>query len=127
MDDKMIIELFFARSESAIAALAEKYGRQCHLVAANILNNEQDAEECCHKRNTNRIDKGIYRLRLCDKLLKIYERELSLIVCKGEDYNQNHRQSDKYAEEDGIRQCPGRATREIVEYVTQYFHRLYLL
>ena len=46
MDDKMIIELFFARSESAIAALAEKYGRQCHLVAANILNNEQDAEEC---------------------------------------------------------------------------------
>ena len=46
MDDNKIIELFFMRSESAIAALAEKYGRQCHLVAANILNNEQDAEEC---------------------------------------------------------------------------------
>ena len=46
MDDNKIIELFFMRSESAIAALAEKYGGQCHGVAANILNNEQDAEEC---------------------------------------------------------------------------------
>ena len=49
MDDNKIIELFFMRSESAIAALAEKYGRQCHLVAANILNNEQDAEDAVHQ------------------------------------------------------------------------------
>ncbi len=46
MEDDKIIALFFARSEDAIHALAEKYGRLCTKVATNILNNGQDAEEC---------------------------------------------------------------------------------
>ena len=46
MDDSKIIALFFARSEQAIDALAEKYGKLCHKIADNILANSQDAEEC---------------------------------------------------------------------------------
>lgn len=46
MDDKAIIELFFARSERAIKELDLKYGKVCHKISANILHNQQDAEEC---------------------------------------------------------------------------------
>jgi len=46
MDDKNIIELFFARSEAAIKELDCKYGRYCHEIAFGILGNRQDAEEC---------------------------------------------------------------------------------
>ena len=46
MNDERIIELFFERSEQAIKELDEKYGRTCHKVSYNILNNRQDAEEC---------------------------------------------------------------------------------
>jgi len=46
MEDNKIIDLFFQRSESAIAQLAEKYGKLCLKIAQNILNNTSDAEEC---------------------------------------------------------------------------------
>ena len=46
MDDKAIIDLFFERSEQAIRELNTKYGKTCHKVSYNILNNQQDAEEC---------------------------------------------------------------------------------
>lgn len=46
MDDEKIIELFFARSETAIAALDGRYGAAVRNVARNILKNPQDAEEC---------------------------------------------------------------------------------
>lgn len=46
MADEYIIDLFFARSEEAISALDARYGKLCHKVAANILGNHQDAEEC---------------------------------------------------------------------------------
>lgn len=46
MDDKAIIDLFFDRSEQAIQELDTKYGKACHKVSYNILNNQQDAEEC---------------------------------------------------------------------------------
>ena len=46
MDDTAIIELFFARSEQAISELDRKYGKTCHTISYNILNNTQDAEEC---------------------------------------------------------------------------------
>ena len=46
MDDSKIIELFFERSEQAIAELSDKYGSVCAKIAENILNNRQDAEEC---------------------------------------------------------------------------------
>ena len=46
MRDHEIIELYWARNESAIAATAEKYGNYCHTIAYNILRNKEDAEEC---------------------------------------------------------------------------------
>ena len=46
MDDKKIIELFFARDENAIAATEKKYGGLCLYIALNILGSREDAEEC---------------------------------------------------------------------------------
>ena len=46
MTDSDIIRLFFARDEQAIAETAEKYGRYCMTIARDILDSEQDAEEC---------------------------------------------------------------------------------
>lgn len=45
MDDKAIVELYFARSEKAISETAVKYGGYCYSIANNILSNKEDAEE----------------------------------------------------------------------------------
>ena len=46
MTDEQIIELFWQRSERAIGATDEKYGKKCHGIAYRILNDLEDAEEC---------------------------------------------------------------------------------
>ena len=46
MNDLEIIELYFERDEKAIKETDTKYGKLCHSIANNILNNEQDSEEC---------------------------------------------------------------------------------
>ena len=46
MEDKNIIDLYWAREESAIKHTAAKYGSYCYAVAWNILYNQQDTEEC---------------------------------------------------------------------------------
>ena len=46
MDDSRIINLFWERSESAIAETEKKYGRYCGTIAINILGNREDTEEC---------------------------------------------------------------------------------
>ena len=46
MDDVKIIELYFERNEEAIAKTETKYGKLCHNIAYNILNNEDDSDEC---------------------------------------------------------------------------------
>jgi len=46
MDDKQIIDLYWARSESAIIETDKKYGKLCHRIAFHILANLQDSEEC---------------------------------------------------------------------------------
>lgn len=46
LEDYEIIQLFYARSEQAIAEVATKYGTVCNRIAKNILNNVSDAEEC---------------------------------------------------------------------------------
>lgn len=45
MDDKKIIDLFFARNEAAIQMTDETYGRRLFHLADNIVQNGQDAEE----------------------------------------------------------------------------------
>lgn len=46
MEDKKIIELFLARSERAIGCVQERYGDLCRHIAANILPDPEDVEEC---------------------------------------------------------------------------------
>lgn len=46
MEDQLIIELFFERSEQAILELSKKYGALCRSLSMRILHNDQDAEEC---------------------------------------------------------------------------------
>jgi len=46
MDDNSILDLYFMRSESAISETAIKYGKYCNTIAMNILQNNENAEEC---------------------------------------------------------------------------------
>ena len=46
MNDLEIIELYFKRDEKAIEETDAKYGKLCHRIAYNILNNDEDSEEC---------------------------------------------------------------------------------
>ena len=45
MEDKQIVDLYWARSESAITETEKKYGRYCHYIAYRILENDEDAKE----------------------------------------------------------------------------------
>lgn len=49
MDDQQIIELFNARSETAISAVADRYGKYCHSIAYHILHDQRDSEECVNE------------------------------------------------------------------------------
>ena len=51
MEDRNIIELFFARDEKALSESQKKYGRYCETVSKNILGSEEDAEECLRVYN----------------------------------------------------------------------------
>lgn len=53
MEDNKIIELYFARSESAIAETQSKYGKYCYYIAFNILYSDLDAEECVNDTYLN--------------------------------------------------------------------------
>lgn len=46
MEDEAIIGLYWARDEGAIAASSEKYGRLCRQLSLDILDSQEDAEEC---------------------------------------------------------------------------------
>ena len=46
MEDQEIIELYWRRSERAIACSEEKYGAYCRAVARQILRSLEDTEEC---------------------------------------------------------------------------------
>ncbi len=45
MEDACIVDLYWARSETAIDETAAKYGKYCYTIAYNILVNAEDAEE----------------------------------------------------------------------------------
>lgn len=46
MDDNDIIALYWQRDEAAISESQKKYSRYCNSIAHNILNNQEDVEEC---------------------------------------------------------------------------------
>lgn len=45
MEDRQIVDLYWARSEAAITETDKKYGRYCHYIAYQILSDDMDAEE----------------------------------------------------------------------------------
>ena len=45
MEDLQIVELYWAREESAIHETSMKYGSYCHSIAYTILQSQQDADE----------------------------------------------------------------------------------
>ena len=49
MEDSEIIKLLTERSEQAISAVSQKYGRYCKKIALNILQNNEDADECVNE------------------------------------------------------------------------------
>jgi len=46
MTDTEIIELYWTRSEAAIARTAARFGKYCMAISMNILKSREDAEEC---------------------------------------------------------------------------------
>jgi len=45
VEDRQIVDMYWARSEDAIAETEKKYGRYCHYIAYQILFNDEDVEE----------------------------------------------------------------------------------
>ena len=45
MEDARIVDLYWARSETAINETSAKYGKYCYTIAHNILANTEDADE----------------------------------------------------------------------------------
>ena len=48
MEDKQIVELYWARSENAITEMEteRKYDKYCHFIAFNILHSHEGSNEC---------------------------------------------------------------------------------
>lgn len=46
MEDSQIIDLYWQRSDRAVAETDRKYGRYCHAIAFNVCPSHEDAEEC---------------------------------------------------------------------------------
>ena len=46
MEDSKIIDMFWQRDENAISETGRKYGEYCRSIAYNILQNNEDSEEC---------------------------------------------------------------------------------
>ena len=46
MEDSAIVDLYWQRSEQALAETEQKYGAYCHSIAYRICGNKRDAEEC---------------------------------------------------------------------------------
>lgn len=53
MDDNKIVDLYWERSEKAIAETSKKYGRYCKFIAYNILQNLEDSYECVNDTYIN--------------------------------------------------------------------------
>lgn len=46
MEDRQIVDLYWARSEAAISETAAKYGKYCYSISFRILHSREDSEEC---------------------------------------------------------------------------------
>ena len=49
MDDNLIVDLFWRRSEDALTVCVDRFGAYCRTIAVNVLHNGEDAEECVNE------------------------------------------------------------------------------
>lgn len=49
MDDNLIVDLFWQRSEDALNVCADHFGPYCRKIAMNVLNSSEDADECVNE------------------------------------------------------------------------------
>ena len=87
MDDRKIIDLYFARSEDAVTETKAKYGRYCYSIAYGILGCPEDAEECendTYLQAWNSIPPHQPRNYLYAFLLRII-RHISIDRCRHQD------------------------------------------
>lgn len=83
MQDEQIIALYWQREPDAIRETQNKYGAYCLAVAKNILNSEQDSEECVSDtwlRAWNSIPPS--RPKILKLFLAKITRRLSIDRCK---------------------------------------------
>ena len=70
MEDNKIIQLYWNRDTDAIEITKQKYGRYCTAIAQNILNNNEDAEECLNDTY----------LKAWNSMPKIWPKQLSVYL-----------------------------------------------
>ena len=49
MDDSLIVDLFWQRSEDALTVCADRFGAYCRMIAVNVLHSGEDADECVNE------------------------------------------------------------------------------
>lgn len=49
MDDSLIIDLFWQRSEDVLTVCADRFGAYCRKIAINVLCSNEDADECVNE------------------------------------------------------------------------------
>ena len=49
MDDNMIVDLYWQRSEDALTVCADRFGAYCRKIAINVLKSSEDADECVNE------------------------------------------------------------------------------
>ena len=49
MDESLIVDLLWRRSEDALTMCANQFGAYCHRIAMNVLHNGDDADECVNE------------------------------------------------------------------------------
>ena len=53
MEDSKIVDLYWERSENAIAETDKKYRNYCYYIAFHILHNQEDSDECVNDTYLN--------------------------------------------------------------------------
>ncbi len=91
MRDAEIVELYWARDESAIKYSDEKYGRYCRKIATGILYSNEDSEECVNDTYLNAWDSmppnrperlSTYLGKICRNLaINLYEKLTAVKRC----------------------------------------------
>ena len=94
LEEREIVDLFWARSEIAIAETSRKFGHYCMAIAQNILSNRNDAEECVN--DTYLAAWNTIPPSRPDKLLAFLGRITRNIALDKYDYNKAQKRNGEF-------------------------------